>query len=487
MTQAANAMVLDNSNPEKTRNGDIDGSRAWASENHPANISPELRSSLNRVLEELEAGTGLFAHSCSLDCLYAESVHKRIMKNGLLSLLGILKIPESQSWADAMEYCRDVIQYPQDTSERAVSKWTRSRSDLCLHLMKRFGPGIVAAARRGCEAIAHNYYQGKPLSIAHVDKKANAMRFIAHRCPGHVFNPASSLLATACDEQTALCCSIVTSAWQEPEKAVASAMISHVAVSDDYHAFTTGEYETRIRMIALSAGVAYETGGQAVNVIADGAALQAVGTGDELTVNAVMAWRAVGGCTTPYSSYLWGQGSLEEGLVSPQLIMAMHDLLDWRSDTAAQNHENGVSAVYGLGFENAFHTYLEASLRRASAEPRSGVHAMAGILYLHFTSIRYGSYSYRGDHGEPCGTCARMLRDVTDRAGLRWEPKPPPSSFSAGEEFRQLSKRVVDTFEKHSLAQIGLSWLQYLIVSGDIWLFDVLSSICPLDSDADWV
>ncbi|EAU35422.1 predicted protein [Aspergillus terreus NIH2624] len=380
MTQAANAMVLDNRNPEKTRNGDIDGSRAWASENHPANISPELRSSLNRVLEELEAGTGLFAHSCSLDCF--------------------------------------------------------------------FGPGTVAAARRGCEAIAHSYYQGNPLSIAHVDKKANAMRFIAHRCPGHVFNPASSLLATACDEQTALCCSIVTSAWQEPEKAVGSAMISHVAVSDDYHAFTTGEYETRIRMIALFAGVAYETGGQAVNVIADGAALQAVGTGDELTVNAVMAWRAVGGCTTPYSSYLWGQGSLEEGLVSPQLIMAMHDLLDWRSDTAAQNHENGVSAVYGLGFENAFHTYLEASLRRASAEPRSGVHAMAG---------------------------------------LRWEPKPPPSSFSAGEEFRQLSKRVVDTFEKHSLAQIGLSWLQYLIVSGDIWLFDVLSSICPLDSDADWV
>lgn len=38
-----------------------------------------------------------------------------------------------------------------------------------------------------------------------------------------------------------------------------------------------------------------------MNVLVDGSALQAIGSGDQLTVEAAMAWRAVGGCTTPYS------------------------------------------------------------------------------------------------------------------------------------------------------------------------------------------
>ena len=112
---------------------------------------------------------------------------------------------------------------------------------------------------------------------------------------------------------------------------------------------------------------------------------------------------------------------------------------------------------------------------------------MAGIVYLHFTSIRYGSYRYRGDHREPCGKCEQILRDITTMAGLHWKPIPPPSSFTAAKRFRQLSKQVVDKFEKHTLAQTGLSWLQHLIVTGEIWLFDAQVSIHPLDSEADWV
>lgn len=301
--------------------------------------------------------------------------------------------------------CRDVIACPQDNLQRANAKWTRSCSDLCCHLKKKFGPGVVEAARSGCAAFVRDHYEGNPLSIAHVDKKANMKQLVIYQDPGSIFHPESSLLAGACYEMAVLCCSTVTSAWQPPEEAVKSGMIAHMAVSDDYHAFTAVEHETRVRMVALSVGVAYQAGGQAVNVLVDGAALQAVGSGNQLTVEAVMAWRAVGGCTSPYSDYIWGRASLEDGLVAPELIMAMHDLLDWWSDTAAQNHENGVSAVYGLGVEDAYHTYLEAMLHRASSNPLAGAHAMAAIVYLHFTSIRYGSARYKGNHGKPCGRC----------------------------------------------------------------------------------
>lgn len=470
---------LQNEHPEQstkeTRESDIQ-----------KDTSPDLVSSLRRELEDLDAGNYPTAQPGLPESLYAASVYKETMRNGLLALLGLINIPGSQSWEDAVDYCRAVIECPQDTSQRANAKWTRSCSDLCQKLKERFGPGIVAAARSGCTAFVRDHYQGDSLSIAHVDKKTNMRSLILHQNPSFIFHHESSFLAIACYEITALCCSIVTSAWQPPKEAVKSGMISHVAVSDDYHAFTTMEYETRVRMVALSVGVAYKAGGQAVNVLVDGAALQAIGSGDQLTVEAVMAWRAVGGCTTPYSDYLWGRGSLEDGLVAPELMMAMHDLLDWRCDTAAQNHENGVSAVYGLGVEDAFHTYLEAMLHRASSNPLAGAHAIASIVHLHFTSMRYGSSRYRGDHGKPCRRCEKLLRNITARGGLQWEPTPPPSSFTASEKFRRLGKLVVDTFEPHQLAQTGVSWLQHLITTGEIWLFDALVKIHPVDSNAGW-
>lgn len=140
----------------------------------------------------------------------------------------------------------------------------------------------------------------------------------------------------------------------------------------------------------------------------------------------------------------------------------------------------------GLGVEDAFHTYLEATFHRAMSNPLAGAHTVAGLVYLHFTSMRYGSNWYQGDHGKPCKQCGDLLKDITARSGLHWEPTSPPGSYDASEKFRQLGKLVVDTFEKRELAQIGMSWLQYLIVSGEIWLFDALIKIDAVDSHADW-
>jgi hypothetical protein len=64
--------------------------------------------------------------------------------------------------------------------------------------------------------------------------------------------------------------------------------------------------------------------------------LQRVGTGDQLTPQAAMAWRAVGGCTSPYSGYSHDKESLELGLVSPEIMTAMHVLSDWRSDSSRE-------------------------------------------------------------------------------------------------------------------------------------------------------
>lgn len=85
------------------------------------------------------------------------------------------------------------------------------------------------------------------------------------------------------------------------------------------------------------------------------------------------------------------------------------------------------------------------------------------------------------------GVNEQLLRGITARAGLRWEPIPPPNSFTSSEKLRRLGKLVVDRFEKHPLAQIGMSWLQHLLTTGEIWLFDARVKITPVDSDVDWV
>lgn len=267
-----------------------------------------------------------------------------------------------------------------------------------------------------------------------------------------------------------------------------AATIAHVAVCEDYYALTSTETRAREEMIAVAVGAACETNAQMANLVVDGTALQAHGTGHELSISSIMAWRAVGGCTTPYSSYIWGFTSLENGLVAPEVVMAMHDLLNWRCDAAALNHENGVSAVYGLGYQQPFHIYLEAMLNRASTHPVSGAYAMACIVHLHFTSVRYGSYHYKSQdfNLHTCDRCIRLLQYITRMAELQWAPEPPPDSFEAGELFRLLTRRVVGNSESHPRAQYGISWLQYLIVSGRIELFDAMRYFDPLDDTVDW-
>lgn len=47
-------------------------------------------------------------------------------------------------------------------------------------------------------------------------------------------------------------------------------------------------------------------------------------------------------------------------LVVPEAMIAIHNLLGWKCDAAALHHENGVSAVYGLGYQQPFHSYGDA-------------------------------------------------------------------------------------------------------------------------------
>lgn len=56
--------------------------------------------------------------------------------------------------------------------------------------------------------------------------------------------------------------------------------------------------------------------------------LQAVGTGTDVSVKSAMSWRAVGGAATTFSGYVFANDSIEDGLVVPELMMAMHDMLD---------------------------------------------------------------------------------------------------------------------------------------------------------------
>lgn len=466
-------------------------------------ITAELEHDIIQALEKLESDSynsvstqeGAEKESLPVSQMITESVHESTLRNGLLALLGKIAIPDSLAWEDAMNYCRDVIESPQDTKRRANSEWVRSGSDLYFELTKRFGPGIIEAAQTGAAKLVDNHYTGNPLNIAHVDKKANMMRYMQDQHPSSIFNREPGLLALTCYEQTALCCSITISAWQPPHRAIPFGTIAHVGVCDDYHEFTLEERKGRLLLIALAAGAIYEVGGQAVNVVVDATALQAAGSGRDMSTHAARAWRAISGCTTAYSSYLWAQGSLkDEGLVAPEAMMAMHDLLDWRSDLAGRNHENGVSATYGLGIEDPHHDYLEDMLRRATTDPLSGAYAMASIVFLHFTATRYGAYNYyKGGGGgcggsfEPCGECERLLKCVTVRAGLHWAPMKPPQSFAEGEPFRQLCRSVFDKFETHPLGQCGISWLQHLVTTGQIRLFDALVAIDPLDSTAGWV
>ncbi|KAK8093135.1 uncharacterized protein PG998_014536 [Apiospora kogelbergensis] len=373
------------------------------------------------------------------------------------------------------------------TNSRAEAYWARSCSKLGNEFLRRFGPSTIQAAHDGCASIISNHYGGERQGIAHVDKKANFLRHWQGQIIGDAFFPSSSLLATAAYESGTFACAITLLAWGTPEQAAKLASISHLAVCDDYHSFTGSEYDVRIRMVALAVGAARYHGGRAVNAIVDGSLLQASGIGIGASFTSVMAWRAVSSCTTPYSVYVFELGDLEEGLVAPQIMMATHDLFDWRSDTAAGNHENGLSAIYWLGQKDVFHSYLEALLEKAVLHPNSALHAVASMTLMHFTAARYGSYEYRGTHQPACLRCVELLREATAGGQLEWAPRPPPQSFDQGHHIRHLGKLLIDRYEDHGLAQHGLSWFQYLVVTGRVWLFNLLADgVEAIDIGTDW-
>lgn len=107
---------------------------------------------------------------------------------------------------------------------------------------------------------------------------------------------------------------------------------------------------------------------------------------------------------------------------------------------------------------------------------------------FHYTSVRYGSHHYgaQGYCFDTCNKCIQLLEVITTEAGLQWAPEFPPDSFAAGEPFRHVTKRAVINFETHPRAQNGISWLQHLIVSGRIQLFDALLRIDQADRAAEW-
>jgi hypothetical protein len=448
-----------------------------------SSLSPELKSDLRRELNALDT-----KHATATSGYYTT------LHDGLKHLSSSFSDLGNPAWEDAVAYCRAVIENPQDTPYRALSEWTRSSSKVFKELSTRFGPDIINAARQGTE-ILKTHFHGNLLNIAHVNKKANTQEHIHALELGSVFQqPHTSVLAASCYELTIFCCAVVQSAWLSPEKAVKSSLITNASICDDYHAFTRQDRAARLKMVALALGAAHQLGGPAINMLVDGTTLQAEETGIGTTMESALAWRAVGGGATGYSAHLWATGSLEEGLVAPEVMMATHDLLDWRSDAAAGNHENGVSAMLGLGCEDAFDNYLEGMLRRARFHPTSGAYAIGGTIFLHFISSRYGAYRYLQDEDITWSRrdrCLQLLQDIIKEADFQVEPRLPPRNFDEGKIYRKLAKTCIDysacaDFRQH--AQLGLSWFLALLKTGQVRVFDVFyQGNRTIDAAVGWV
>ncbi|KAI0530350.1 hypothetical protein GGR58DRAFT_239463 [Xylaria digitata] len=449
-----------------------------------AKLNSDLKRLLNNVNENLEL-YALGSYSSEYEVMY-----KSTMKNGIDSLIGTISIENNRAWDDAIAYAREVILDPKDTTERALSPWVRSCSELHKELLTRFGPETIEAAKLGTASIIANHYNGDRLSIPHINKKASYLRHRHDAKVGAGFYPQSSPLAATCYQSASLPCSLAMSWFLPIEKAVKAGYISHLSVCDDLGSFTEEDYDVRMRMVAISTGVMHQFGGKALNVFVDGTAKQAIGavTGVLQPIEAAMAWRTISGCGTIYSKYNFGECDIDIGLVAPIVMMALHDLLDWRCDVAAGNYENSLSAVYGFGVASPFHAFLETMLKEVLKHPWSGLYGIAGVLYMHFTIGRYGAWEYHGEHKTGCEKCISLLYRVTKAASLNWTPKPPPRSYADGDKARELGRLWSDHFtDDGSLVQEVLSWFQYLITFGEIWLFDLLDQgTLPVDADADW-
>ncbi|KAK4078318.1 uncharacterized protein Triagg1_3334 [Trichoderma aggressivum f. europaeum] len=460
----------------------------------PNQVDAKLQTLMYKLLDQLDSGNWNHTfNETDRNCRPSDAVVRTYinhMRNGLEALLELSPIVRKQSWSDAVAYARAVIQEPQDTVQRSKATWARSCSIIHRELKKRFGQEVKSMAAQGCTQLVSDHYLGNRLSVSHVDKEASFRQQLLRLKPSLAYYPDSSPLAVGTYESAFLSCSLVASAWLPLEEALKYAAICHLSVCDDYWNFTGTETEVRVRLVAQSIGAAFDFGDRAINVLIDGTALQAVGLSNEVSLQSAMAWRAASGGATAYNGHTLGNETLEDGLVAPQVILAIHDLFDWRTDIAAGNSENGFFVAYGLGTTDPFHAYLEAALLLACSHPRSGVYAIASITIAAFISCRYSSYKYLAvdmELPEPCPRCVELLQALTEKAGFGWAPKSPPKSFEEGEQVRRLCQRWADRYEDDGLVQEGLGWFQSLVATGTIRMFDALVKIPEIDKAAGWV
>ncbi|KAL7806680.1 hypothetical protein V8C44DRAFT_367795 [Trichoderma aethiopicum] len=446
-----------------------------------------------RLLDELDSGSWKPVPSGDekpiLPSDRAVRAYVSQMRNGLSALLGYGPISRNQSWSDAVAYARAVIQNPTDSVQRSKASWARSCSSIHRELKTRFGPAVISTAVKGCQKLIDDHYNGKRLAVSHVDKKTSFREHFPVSKPSISHYPSSSPLAVGAYECAFLSCSLISSAWLSPEEALKYSAICHLSVCDDYWSFTSTEAEVRVRLVALGIGAALEFGGEAVNVLVDGTALQDVGSSSQVSLQGAMAWRAVNGAATAYNGHVLADDSLEDGLVSPQIIMAVHDMFDWRSDMAAGNHENGFAVAYGLGLSDPFHEYLEAILVLAASHPTSGAYAISSITLASFTACRYSTYKYFEVDVElpaPCPRCISLVKKLTTEAGFAWAPKTPPRCLEDGERIRKDCQAWADRYEDNGLIQEGLSWFQNLVETGKIRVLDATVKIPAVDEGADW-
>ncbi|KAL6798141.1 hypothetical protein J3E68DRAFT_425385 [Trichoderma sp. SZMC 28012] len=460
----------------------------------PNQLDAKLKEMIYRLLNQLDSGSWRPAvnnpEQSHLPRDAAVRAYESQLRSGLSAILGYGPISRKQSWSDALEFARAVIKEPQDTVERSKAIWTRSCSVVYRELMTRFGQEVRSMAEQGCTQLVNDHYLGERLSVPHVDKRASFQQNLLKSKPGLGYHPPDSFLAIAAYQCGILPCSLVASAWLSPEEALKYAALCHLSVCDDYSRFTGTETEVRVRLVAQAIGAIFDFGDLAVSTLLDSTAMQGAGSSNDVSIQSAMAWRSVSGAATPYNCHTLANSTLEEGLVGPQVIMAIHDLFDWRGDLAAGNLENGVSVAYGLGVADPFHAYLEAALLLATSHARSGVYAIATLI-MNFTGSRYAAYKYLEVDVElpgPCPRCIELLRALTEEARFDWAPRPPPKSFEEGEQVRQWCQLWVDRYEHgNDLIQEGLSWFQSLVATGKIRIFDALVKIPEIDKAAGFV
>ena len=385
-----------------------------------------------------------------LDRVTTPDAQAHTVETGLLALLGRLSGPADQACTDAVEYCRALVEFPRETARQACSPASCSRT--LRALSAGFAPQMSDVAVQGTETIAAGL-RGRPLGDI----------------PGG-HDPGLDGLAAAY--------SLVLSRRMPARQAVQATYLGLPSTVDEYAGCASGagkeeeeKGEARIRLIALALGAAFDLGGGAVRVLLDGAFFDEPGTGDEMSVEAALRWRAVSGAASMLDASVYGRASWDEGLTAPVVSMAVRDLLDWRRDVAVGSAENAVSAVCGMGVQDPFHVTLEAALRAALRYPLAGACSIAGMAVLSLSLT--GSGYRRSGRGERCAECERLLRGITTGARRAWAPEEPPTSYEEGEAARALAKRVVDGSLSYApMMQMGLGWMQYLVATGRIRSFD---------------